>query len=107
MLIELEGSGDDEFTIENMEVNETANDKGIFVLCNYVSGCEYEFQEDAEVRPHTFSNDYVLQGTLHLIHKDLDTGDDEIEVLDIRSDLSPVTINEGESITRYTLIGDL
>jgi hypothetical protein len=113
MLIELEGTGDDEFTIESMEVNETANDNGIYVMCNYVSGCEYEWQDDAEVRPNTVSsNDFVLEGTLHLIHKDLDTGNDEIEVLDIRSDLSADLIteeenDEGEPITQYMMLGNL
>lgn len=112
MLIELEASGNDEFTIESMEVNETANDEGIFVLCNYVSGCEYEWQDDAEIRPNTLTNDFVLEGTLHLIHKDLDTGNDEIEVLDLRSNLNPIVISqqeddEGVPVTQYSIIGDL
>ena len=67
MTIELEGDGDEQFAIESMEVKETANDEGIFVLCNYVSGCEYEFQDDAELRPNTFNQGFVLEGFVLLL----------------------------------------
>ena len=112
MTIELEGDRDERFTIDSMEVKETANDEGIFVLCNYVSGCEYEFQDDAELRPNTLSHGFVLKGTLHLTYQDLDTGNDETEVLEIRADLNPTLITEEEgdeygAITRYYLRGDL
>jgi hypothetical protein len=42
MTMELEKSGDDEYSIESIELNETANAKGIYPFCNYVNPCSFE-----------------------------------------------------------------
>jgi hypothetical protein len=111
MTIELEEEEDgEEYSLSNVEIEETENPATeIKTLCNYVSGCTFEFSEggDNEFRYNTFNpSQRVLEGTLEMTY-DTKEGGTKTHYFEVEGRLdisSKSTTEEGE---QENYIGDI
>ncbi|MGC1131843.1 MAG: hypothetical protein WA941_03385 [Nitrososphaeraceae archaeon] len=106
MTMDLEKSGDDEYSIENIELNETANVNGIYPFCNYVNPCSFEWDEDAEFRPNTVSPGYVVTGELTNSYESVDGGTNS-EFYQISIDLDRMSSGERDGVVQEDIFGDM
>jgi hypothetical protein len=110
MMINLEDEDEGEYSLSSIEIEESKNPNDLNTLCNYVSGCTYEFGEggDNEFRYNTFDpSKRVLEGTLEMSY-DTKGGGTETHFFDMRAtlDISSVSTNEDGSTQEYYL-GDI
>jgi hypothetical protein len=106
MTMDLEKSGDDEYSIESIDLNETANKAGIYPFCNYVNPCSFEWDEDAEFRPNRVSPGYVVTGELTNSYESVGGGT-KSDIYQIRIDLDRISSSEKDGILQEDLIGDM